>query len=216
MRIVDITHVIHGEMQRFSAAWHCQTEIFQMGAVGCVGRNTSKISIGSHAGTHMDAPRHFIPDGETIDRVPISVMLGEAQLVDFRSIRESGFVTIDAIRSIKLSERMIFDFGWSKNWGSDAFYHNYPYFSDEAADYLSNSGVVKLIGMDTPSPDDSRIKLFTSEDSKIHKKFLSSGIVLVEYLNLSEVKEYGEWNFAALPLKIKGCDGSPVRAVIYK
>ena len=75
---------------------------------------------------------------------------------------------------------------------------------------------MKLLGMDTPSPDDSRIACGSPQDSKAHKWLLSAGIVIMEYLDMTKVEAFGNWNLAALPLKLGGCDGSPIRAVLYR
>ena len=217
MIFIDLTHIIHNNMPRFGAYWHCDTQIEPMGKVVSEGRNTSKLTFGSHAGTHMDSPRHFLDEGRTIDQIDVSELIGPVKIVDFSFLGKNECVTLEMIRKIELAEKMIFRFDWSKVWEKGDFYHEYPYFSDEAADYIVNSQKVKFIGMDTPSPDDSRITSGSPEDSKIHKKFLRAGIILVEYLNnLDKIEDLDGWTLAALPLKLENCDGSPIRAVIYK
>lgn len=216
MRHVDLTHVMHSGMPRFGAYWHCDTELTPMGRIPTEGRNTTRLVFGSHAGTHMDAPRHFIDGGRTIEEIPLDVIMGPVEVLDFSDVAPGMPVTVERLRKERLTERMIFRFGWAERWEKGDFYHGYPYFSDAAADYIVSSGRVRLVGMDTPSPDDSRIASRSPEDSKVHKRFLSAGIVLVEYLNTLEVREFGTWELAALPLRIGGCDGSPIRAVISR
>lgn len=216
MKHIDLTHVMHAGMPRFGTYWHCDTQIDPMGRVATEGRNTTKLTFGSHAGTHMDAPRHFIDGGATIDMLPLDVLMGPVEVLDFTDVLPGEAVSLARLRREVLSTRMIFKFGWATKWENGDFYHGYPYFSDEAADYLVSSGQVRLVGMDTPSPDDSRIPSGSPEDSKVHKKFLSAGIVLVEYLNTIAVRDFGTWDLAALPLRIGGGDGSPIRAVIRR
>ena len=76
---------------------------------------------------------------------------------------------------------------------------------------------VELIGLDTPSPDNSEDNLNSNEDSPIHKILLKNGVVLVEYLaNLDKIKNYNNWKIFVMPLKLKGCDGSPARVILHK
>lgn len=216
MQVIDLTHLIESDMPHFGAAWHCATSLEQMGEIEKVGRNTTKIMFGSHCGTHMDAPAHFIKGGKTIDEIELSELMGEVSIFDFSSLKENECITVEMLKAKKITDKIIFNFGWAKNFKTDKFYKNYPYFSDEAADYLVQKGV-KLIGMDTPSPDDSKIKLGSLEDSRIHKKFLSNEIILVEYLNnLDKIKDFNGWNLVAFPLKLKNGDGSSARVCIYK
>lgn len=216
MQVIDLTHSIQNDMPHFNAEWHCSTELKQMGKIENVGRNTTRVTIGSHCGTHIDAPAHFIKNGRTIDEIELSELIGKVSIFDFSDLKENECVTVEMLKKLKITEKIIFSFGWEKNFKTDKFYKNYPYFSDEAADYLIHNHV-NLIGMDTPSPDDSRIKMGSAEDSKIHKKFLSNNIILIEYLNnLDKIDDFSDWNLIAFPLKLKSCDGSSARVCIYK
>lgn len=213
--IIDLTHKIHANMPHFDAPWHTGVSIEALGYLHTVGRNTSKIEMGSHTGTHMDAASHFMDDGQTIDRVPLTKMVGPVTVVDFSYFEKNHVLQIIDLKDIVFSKRMIFFFGWGKYWQTSQFYQNYPSFSSDAAQYLVDAGV-KVIGLDTPSPDDSRTKLLSSEDSKIHKIFLRNGITLVEYLaNLDKVDTTEKWNLCAVPLPIENGDGCPVRAFLF-
>lgn len=216
MQIFDLTHSIENDMPCFNAPWHNQTSLRQMGKIDKVGRCTTNINIGSHCGTHIDAPAHFIKKGRTIDEIELSELMGNVSIFDFSKLKENECITVDMLKKLKLSEKVIFYFNWAKYFKTDKFYKNYPYFSDEAGDYIIEQNV-KLIGIDTPSPDDSRIKMGSAEDSKIHKKFLSNNIILIEYLNnLDKIDEFTNWKLIAFPLKLKNCDGSSARVCIYK
>lgn len=216
MQIIDLTHEIKEGMPCFGAHWHCSPKLEQMGTVESVGRNTSQIIMGSHCGTHIDSPRHFFDDARTIDMIELTELIGEVSIYDFSSLKENECVTVEMLKKLKLTEKVIFNFNWADKYVDKGFYSGYPYFSDLACDYLIDNGV-KLIGMDTPSPDDSRIKLGSKEDSKAHKKFLSNGVILIEYLNnLNKIKDYEGWKIVALPLKLSNCDGSSARVCIIK
>ena len=216
VKIIDLTHPLHNGMIKFNAAWHIDTDIHQLGTIETTGRNTSVIRLGSHAGTHMDAAKHFLEGGESIDQIPLEKLIGLVTIVDFSRKMKNSSVVKEDLLEIPITKRMLFHFGWDQHWNTDQFYKGYPWFSEEAAQYLVENGVV-VVGMDTPSPDSSDIILQSSEDSRIHKLFLSQGVTLIEYLNNlgQAVSSSEEWMLCALPLPILGCDGSPIRACLF-
>lgn len=215
MRVIDLTHTVHTGMIRFNAPWHTDTEIRQLGHVSDVGRNTSVIDIGSHAGTHIDAARHFINEGQCIDEVPLEKLVGPVSIVDLSYKKDAESITKTDLLNIKITPRMLFYLGWSRYWDTPKFYSGYPFFERDAAQYLVDNGAI-VVGMDTPSPDDSSTALLSEEDSKIHKLFLSQGVTIIEYLNNLDKASGDGWMLCALPLKLQGCDGSPSRVCIVK
>ena len=216
MKIIDLSHSIKNNMPCFGAKWHITTLLEQMGTIKEVGRNTTKLVLGSHAGTHIDSPAHFIQDGRTIDQIPLEELVGKVTIVDFSHLKENHPIEPQMLSGIDITSKMIFYFDWAKKFKNADFYKNYPYFTQKTADFLIKNGV-KLIGMDTPSPDDSRTKLGSEEDSIIHKKFLQNNVILIEYLNnLDQITDFEGWTLVAMPLKLENCDGSPARIFIYK
>lgn len=219
--IIDLTYDMEDGMTTFSAPWHPRFSLTQMGRHGFEGRETRKVSFGTHTGTHTDAPLHFVKNGKSIEKVPLDKLVGEVTIVDFSHLEDNETITKEMMASINITKRMLFKFGWGKYWGTRKFYKDYPFFSKGAAEYLVSKNV-ELIAMDTPSPDDSHIKLEentlgSDKDSPIHKIFLNNGIALVEYIaNLDKVKDYEGWNIIVTPLRIKGADGSPSRVFIYR
>ncbi|MBI1984714.1 MAG: cyclase family protein [Candidatus Wildermuthbacteria bacterium] len=218
---IDLSYPIEEGMLTFDAPWHSAVSIRQMGRIDVEGRESRMISFGSHTGTHIDAPLHFLKKGKSIDTIPLNRLIGKVVFADFSHLKENEQVTKAMLESFEIGERMIFRFGWGKFWGEKKFYAGYPFFSAEAAEYLVSRGA-KLIGYDTPSPDDSRIELKgenlgSDRDSPIHKLFLKHGIILIEYVaNLQTVEDLYGWNIIALPLRITGGDGSPARVCVYK
>lgn len=97
------------------------------------------------------------------------------------------------------------------------YYKDFPFFSIEAAEYLVKSGI-KLIALDTPSPDSGQnIKLGGKYDSPVHKLFLENEIIIIEYLtNTDKINCDKKLKIVALPLKLKGIDGSPARVIIME
>jgi len=215
-KIIDLTYSIEEGMLTFDAPWHPQVSIEQLGRIEVEGRESRKIIFGTHAGTHVDAPLHFIKEGKGIDEIPLEKLIGPVTIIDFSNLPENQSITKEMLSSVNITKRMIFKFGWGKYWGDKIFYKNYPYFSVDGAEYLLSKNV-ELIGYDSPSPDDSRTKLGSEQDSKIHKILLGNDVILVEYLaNLDQVLDYDGWNISVMPLKIKNADGSSARVILYK
>ncbi len=214
--IIDLTYPIEDSMPRFGAPWHPDVHVVQMGYINTVGRETRKIIMGTHTGTHMDAPRHFISGGGTIDHIGLEKLVGEVKIIDMTHIKQGQAVELKDLVSLDLGPRVIFMFGWGKYWGTAQFYKEWPYFKEQAAHFLLERGVF-LIGLDTPSPDNPRTTLGSPRDSVVHKILLSKGVILVEYLaNLNKIPTLRGWTLVAAPLKIKDGDGAPGRVFIYR
>ena len=215
MKIIDLSLPIEEGMMTFPTHWHPVVEITILGRHGIEGRETRKIVLGTHVGTHADAPRHFIPNGGTIDNVPLDVLIGPATVVDFTGCAPLQEITVASLRQ-KLNNqvpgRLILRTGWSDYFGNLKFYNEYPFLSEEAAQWLVEQGV-RLIAMDTPSPDNPAHSRGTPKDSPNHKVLLGAQVVLVEYLTNLKSITTPEVELIVLPLKLKGCDGSPVRCV---
>jgi arylformamidase len=168
--------------------------------------NKSSMEIGSHIGTHIDAPYHFEPKGKTIDRIPPDTFLGPARVVSF-----PGAEVIDAaaMQSVSLSgvERILFKTRNSSLWRESIFHKDYVYLTPDASRMLAQSGI-KLVGVDYLS-----VERYGDNRFESHHILLRKGIVLLEGLDLSRVSP-GDYELIALPLRIAGGDGSPVRAVL--
>ncbi len=206
---------IETNMPTCGTPWHQQVEISQLGRINTVGRNTHRIVIGSHSGTHMDAPYHFIEDGITMEALDINQMGGTVTVADFRSKGRGDIVTLDDVRSLDVKEKMIFVFGWYHYWKTEKYYKEFPYFETEAVKYLIENGM-RVMALDTPSPDNgSGITDREGTDSPNHIALLSNKVIIIEYLCNTDVLIGGkEYEMIALPLKIKGSDGSPARVLI--
>jgi arylformamidase len=218
MKRVDLTRCIEEGMTTFHTELHSDVVIRQLGSIEEHGRDTREITLGTHTGTHLDAPLHFIENGETVENLPLDGLMGPVELVDFSHLDENEPVTVSQLENERISERMIFRFGWEDKWGdAEEFYNDYPYLTVDAATYLVNEGV-KMLGFDVPSPDSSSRPLDGGDDdSPVHKVFLGNDVILVEYLkNLDEINSRDEWRIAVLPLKIRGADGAPARVVAWK
>jgi len=215
MKIIDLSLPIEEGMMTFPTHWHPVVEITILGRHGIEGRETRKLVLGTHIGTHTDAPRHFIPNGKTIDEVSLDVLIGPAMVVDFTGCRALQEIHVSDLKQKlgdKIPIRLILRTGWSEYFGDLKFYNEYPFFSEDAARWLVEKGV-RLLAMDTPSPDNPAHSRGTPKDSPNHKVLLGAGVVLVEYLTNLKAVTASEVELVVMPLKLKGCDGSPARCV---
>lgn len=170
--------------------------------------NLTRIEMGSHAGTHIDAPYHFINDGSTVDAITIETFIGPCLVIemdsealieetDLRKYNLDGYLRI----LIKTKNSKL----WSKNVRS--FDPNYVAVGIDAAQYLAERNI-KLIGIDYLS-----IEAFHSDGSPVHKLLLKNNIIILEGLNLSGVKA-GVYELICMPLNLHNCDGSPARVLL--
>lgn len=214
-RIVDLTYPIHEGMTTFPSHWHPVVEVSILGRHGIENRETRKVVLGTHTGTHLDAPRHFIPGGETADMLSLDTLIGPAFVLDFSNshpLQELDMKDFKRQLGSRRPERLIMRFDWSDHWGKMKFYTDHPFISQDAAQWLVDRGV-RLLAMDTPQPDNPAHGSGNEPDSPNHKILLGKGVILVEYLcNLKELRQL-DIELIVLPLKILDGDGSPVRCV---
>lgn len=167
--------------------------------------NLTEITLGSHSGTHVDVPNHFIEKGKTVDEIPISKFFGEAIIIETEKYLIGNKISkkiIDENSSmINGAEGLIFKTGWSRKWGQKYFYQDFPQLDEGAAEKIVKTGI-KFVGVDSPSIG----------SPEVHRTLLSGEVVIFESLNLSNLTSR-RIIFAAFPLPISGADGSPVRAV---
>jgi arylformamidase len=166
--------------------------------------NLSDIRLSLHAGTHADAPWHFLPEGSSIDAVDLSAYLGPARVVGIPKGRE---VPVDILRQWDWREipRCLLKTGSAPD--SRRFNESFMAISPEASHYLVDQGA-RLVGTDALSVD-----AFTSEDLPVHRIFGKGRVAILEGLQLAGVPE-GEYELIALPLRLVGLDASPVRAIL--
>ncbi len=213
---VDLTYPIRDGMPSFSAPWHATVEVKRLGRIEEVGRETRSIRVGTHSGTHVDAPLHFVHGGAGIDTIALEVLVGPVQIVDLTHVPFGAEVSAVELGPSHLSKRLILRYGWGCKWGGDAFYREVPYLSLEAADRILEEGVL-LIGMDTPSPDSIGLVGPLETDSPVHKRLLKAGVVVVEYLaNLDSLPDLQGWTLVALPMLVAGGDGAPARVFLAR
>jgi len=170
--------------------------------------NSSRIAIGLHTGTHMDAPFHFIADGKTFERIPLEQCMGPTTLVRLPNHGSGAPITPQDLRGhelvIRETRKVVFATGWHRRWGDPAFFTDHPEITKEAAEMLVEWGA-HLIGVDFPSVDRA---LYPA-----HFAFLGSGAVIVENLTNLDAISSDLFHLIAMPLNLVGRDGCPVRAI---
>lgn len=166
--------------------------------------NLGSVRMSLHTGTHTDAPFHTQSDGSDIASLDIAPYIGAARVIDLsgKSTIEAGdFVGVD----FEAAPRILLKTGGQMN--GEVFPERFPVMSPEVPSFLSAKGVV-LIGLESPSVDD-----FHSKDMRNHLELNRLNIRIIESLNLENVPE-GVYELIALPLKLCGADGSPIRAIL--
>jgi arylformamidase len=170
--------------------------------------NVSKLNMCVHTGTHVDAPFHFLQEGNTVEQLSLKLLTGRAYVLH---LPEVDVITKDVLEGSGIpprTRRVLFRTRNSDLWKEEVtdFQSGYVGVSSDGAKYLVNRGV-KLIGVDY-------LSVAPYESTKAtHQILLEAGIVIVEGLDLSKVSQ-GRYTLYCLPLKIVGCDGAPARAIL--
>lgn len=202
-RIVDLSHPLGGTTPVYPG-----DGAVRVTHIGGTSIQVSRIDFSVHTGTHMDAPYHLLEDAPTIDRVPLERCSGPARLIDLRDIATQGEIRREHIekraRGSLQAHAAILHTGWSKHSSDPNYFSEHPVLTGEAAQFLSNSGVL-FVGVDMPSVDHAPYPA--------HRILLAAGIPIVE--NLTNLDSIGAdlFHIIALPLRLLGLDGSPVRAI---
>lgn len=189
------------------------------------GYATSELRTGTHAGTHVDAPRHTLPDGATIDEVDPSRFAFDARLADLRPLAPREAITAEALSAAvegigrdaaePAVDLLVLRTGWAAHWGTER-YRDHPYLTEAAAIRCRDRGVA--VGLDafgpdpTPTADESLPTNGEPAGTPAHDVLLQSGLPIVENLcGLDGLPD--RFRLSAFPLRLRGGDGSPVRAV---
>ena len=170
----------------------------------------SVYSLGAHSGTHIDAPMHFIANGAPIDQVPLTALVGSARIIEI----PDSVQAIDAAElnrhEWKGARRVLFRTrSTSRGWMDSAFHTDFAYIAPDAAQLLADAGVA-LVGVDYISAEQ-----FGAPAPRTHQILLGKGIPIVEGLDLRPVQA-GDYDLIVLPLKVRGHEGAPARALLRK
>jgi arylformamidase len=171
------------------------------------GVQVSRLVLGTHTGTHLDAPRHFIPGGRTIDQLDLDTMVGVCRVVEV--INAAGPLSRVDLQSVELhpGERLLLKTRNSQQAAGLTFTADFVALDPSGADYMCEQGV-RLVGIDGPSID-----AWDASDFPSHKRLLGAGILILENLVLRHVVP-AVYSLIAVPLNLIGADGCPIRALL--
>ena len=202
---IDITRPIEDNMvcwpgrRPFDVDWEKRID----GGHHC---NVSAWRVNPHTGTHIDAPRHFMDDGATIDRVPLDAMIGPCRVMELDEA-SSPVLDAQAVAPYRGQQRLLIRSRHSQPSATGVYEPHAPLMTPEAAATLIEAGLI-LLGTDRLSVDTSDGMDFT-----LHRLLLGADCIIVEGLDLADV-EPGAYQLLALPLRIVGAEASPARVLL--
>ncbi len=209
MKIRDITLTLSPELPVWPGDPQVRLERMRKIEDGA-NSNVSELQMRVHAGTHVDAPIHFINESSKgVDSLPLSTLIGFCCVVEIS--HEIDLITREVLESVYLpqgSQRILFKTRNSQYWkqNSPDFQTNFVGIAEDAALYLVEKGFI-LVGLDY-------LSIAPYKNSRpTHEVFLNNGVVVLEGINLSDVSE-GYYTLFCLPIKLAGSDGAPARVVL--
>lgn len=190
--------------------WENETpvEVEAISTVVANGAAVSRLCLGTHTGTHVDPPSHFIEGGASAHEIPLDAMIGPCVV---RRFDEQFEITVEQLKQANIpggTTRLLLATPSSALWASPLFHTDYTGLSLLGAEWCIRRGI-RLIGIDYLSIE--QVKSSTTWNT--HKTLLGAGIVILEGLDLRAVPE-GNYNLVCLPLLLEGGDGAPARAVL--
>jgi arylformamidase len=170
--------------------------------------NVSRLDCNLHTGTHVDAPRHYLPNGTTVEQLPLDVLVGPSYVAH---LPDAADITADDLTDLNLPsgiERLLLRTRNSESWAAKitGFKKDFAALTYDAAQWIVDNGI-SLIGVDYLSVQRYR------DDARTHQILLGADTIALEGLNLSNVKS-GFYELICLPLRLLGAEASPVRAIL--
>lgn len=167
----------------------------------------SAITMGTHSGTHLDAPCHCIQGGPSLDRMDLNRCVGRVRVIPLGDLKPGAKITLEDLLpyedALQNGGMVLLQTGWSRRI-NDNFFTDFPSIEPDCARWLIDQGIT-LLGVEQPS-------LHVERDSLVHRMFLSAGVIIVEGLANLDLVPDGAM-VAILPLRLMGADGAPARAV---
>lgn len=208
MKLIDVSVPIHDAMTVYRG--NPPVRIRPAMTLRRNGVNLSELCLGSHTGTHVDAPNHFVQGGKGIDQLDLGRFVGPAWVADLRRVKSGiSAVDLEKARIPRASLRVLLRTRNSRWWHpARAFRTDFVYLAPDGADWLVDRGV-RLVGIDYLS-----IEGYGVPGAPTHKRLLGAGIPILEGLDLFNARP-GRWQMAAFPLRIKDGDAGLTRAVLW-
>jgi len=201
MKLYDITRTLSPDMAIYPGNPPVEFEVHE----GETSTHT-RIVLGTHTGTHVDAPRHVFRHGKGVDELSLEKLCGRCRIFDLRGVKEKITIADLEPYAIEKGERILVRTTNSERDFED-FYDDFVYLDGDCADYLIEKGIC-LFGIDYLS-----VKKKGGNDHRPHTSLLEKEIIILEGLDLRTISE-GFYDLFALPLKLEGIDGASVRAIL--
>jgi len=210
LKIIDLSYSLQSDMLVYPGN---ERPVFQwLGRVNSEGYNLTRLTMNAHTGTHVDAPKHFLDNVMSINEIPLENLYGHASIFKYNKKLNGQEITLEEIISsgFKLKENHIFvlETGIEKYAESNKYNEIFPFPSEELVDWLISKKIKAYM------TDATAVDPFGSKTSPVHHLLLGANIPIVENLkNLYLIPENKEFLVSALPIKLKGRDGAPCRAI---
>ena len=205
MKLIDVTVPIDSNLATYPGNTPLSLEGIKRLARGD-SSNVSTLHLSAHAGTHVDAPRHFFDDGGGVESLALELLCGRTRVVELTTRKT---VTAEDLAGFDLREdvRLLLKTANSRLWGTPDFHQDFIGVSEGAARFLVDRGV-KVLGVDYLS-----VEPYKTPGAPAHHVLLGAGTIVIEGLNLRDV-EPGAYEMYCLPLALVGADGAPARVIL--
>jgi kynurenine formamidase len=202
IRLIDLSVDLYEGMPKFASKYHARFAIKTTSSHGSNKCLAHKIEMATHTGTHIDAPLHFIPNGNTIDKISLEVLISTAYVVNLKGKNAGSVIAAKDVEHIKLYKNagVLLKTGWYHHWDTGDFYNNPPTLTEEAAQLLIERGV-EFLAVDIPL------------SVQVHQIVLGAGKILIENLTNLDAITVKKIKLYALPLRIRNAEAAPARVV---
>lgn len=205
-RWIDVSAIITDGMVHWPG--DIEVQVNKLETIGADGNeaNVTALSMSVHVGTHMDAPLHFIENGDDISKIPLDALTGKAKVF---SISNPDCITYQDIKELPMEagDKILFRTRNSEtDWERKPFMTDYVYLEQDAAEYLAEKSIM-TVGIDYLSVGGGET------GSEVHRILLGQPVYIIEGLKLRNIAD-GEYEMICLPLNIKGSDGAPARVLL--
>jgi arylformamidase len=201
-KLHDISVPIRAGMHVYDGNPGFRLELVSSIAAGA-SANVSRLDLGVHNGTHVDAPAHFIDGGPATESLDLETLIGPAYVADATAV--SGDLDAEALGSVQFPSditRILYKTSNSRLWSRDKFSRDFVRLTGSGARFLIERGI-RLVGID----------YLSIGDAEAHQELLSARVIALEGLDLGEVAP-GKYELICLPLRLEGSDGAPARAIL--
>jgi len=206
MKLYDISMEIKGNMIGYPG--NPKASVTRINGIPNSSTNVSRLIMGTHTGTHVDARKHIENKGQGVDKIPLRNYYGKCKVLDLRQVKFGNGIEKQHLKKFNISKGDIILLKTkNSSTGYKKFRKDFIYLSEDAAKYLVKKRIT-TVGIDYLS-----IQKFRTGYCAAHCVFLKKNIPIFEGLDFSKVKP-GSYVFVGLPLKIKDGDGAPARAIL--